>query len=157
MRGLKSRTCEAYFTVEAAMVLPVVMCCYWIMCMLMIFMYERCILEENACRVLVWKSYIEGSLASRSATQEVEVQEIEEILQTGLQKEEEQRYLLGGNVRTGMKNKGKKFCLTRIMQYSGMWDVNCEIEIENQYVDPVKHIRTVNFLQDKLEEVGSDE
>ena len=157
MFELKNRTCTAYFTVEAAMVLPVVVGCYWIICMLMIFMYERCILEENACRVLVWKSYIEGSLASGSGTQEMEAQEIEKILQAGLQKEEEQRYLLGGNVRTGMKNKGKKFCLTRTMQYSGMWDVNCEIEIESRYVDPVNHIRTIKFLREKLKEVGSDE
>ena len=42
------------------MVVPIVIGCVGMVCMLMFYMYDRCVFDENACRVLVWKSYVEG-------------------------------------------------------------------------------------------------
>ena len=90
-----SQKCRAYFTVEAAMVIPIVMGCIGMVCMLMFYMYERCVLDENACRALVWRLYVEGSGYTDLTAEKIENKQMVRYLLAYLQKEEAERYLLG--------------------------------------------------------------
>ena len=56
MKKGKSRNCEAYFTVEAALVLPLVMSAMLLGCYLFCFQYDRCLLEQDMGSMTVWCS-----------------------------------------------------------------------------------------------------
>lgn len=45
---------KAYFTVEAALIMPLVLGCYLFVIGMMFFQYDRCVLEMNMARLAAW-------------------------------------------------------------------------------------------------------
>lgn len=56
---------EAYFTVEAALVMPVVLCIFVMLLYLSFYLYDRCVLAQD-CYVLSYRQSIEKGGADRS-------------------------------------------------------------------------------------------
>ena len=52
---------NAYFTVEAAMVFPVVMACILFVVYMMLYQYDRCMLEQDLGAAALWGSRVEAS------------------------------------------------------------------------------------------------
>lgn len=48
---MKCRRLKGYFTVEATLVMPIVVCIMALLCYLGFFMYNRCLLEQDAYRI----------------------------------------------------------------------------------------------------------
>ena len=149
--------CRAYFTVEAAMVVPVVIGCVGMVCMLMFYMYDRCVFDENACRVLVWKSYVEGINNMDPAEAELENKHIVRGLLAYLQKEEEDRYLLGGEINTNIMLKGNHVEMKREMNYSYRTELVQETNVSCYFLNPMKTLRGIALVRDQLEKEMDNE
>ena len=52
---------NAYFTVEAALVLPVVIGAILFVIYMMLFQYDRCLLEQDIGGIALWGSIVEAS------------------------------------------------------------------------------------------------
>lgn len=61
----KNTAAEAYFTVEAAMVIPIVLCILVMLIYLAFYLYDRCILAQD-CYVLSYRQSIEKGGADRA-------------------------------------------------------------------------------------------
>lgn len=66
----KEKGCEAYFTVEAALVLPLVMSAMLLGVYLFCFQYDRCLLEQDMGSLMVWCS--QAALENVGETKELE-------------------------------------------------------------------------------------
>ena len=152
-----SQKCRAYFTVEAAMVIPIVMGCIGMVCMLMFYMYERCVLDENACRALVWRLYVEGSGYTDLTAEKIENKQMVRYLLAYLQKEEAERYLLGGEMNTNITLKGNLAEVKREMNYSHRAGLGCETFATCYFLNPMKTLRGIALVRDQLEKEVDNE
>ena len=63
----KRMEAEAYFTVEAALIVPVVVCIFVMIIYLSFYLYDRCVLTQD-CYVLSYRQSIEKGKADRAGT-----------------------------------------------------------------------------------------
>lgn len=61
----KNPEAEAYFTVEAALVVPVVLCIFVMIIYLSFYLYDRCVMAQD-CYVLSYRQSIEKGKADRA-------------------------------------------------------------------------------------------
>ena len=78
-----------YFTVEAAMVMPIVFAVYIFMISMLIYIYEGCIWEQNGFRMLVQKPYLDGYVRMHGDVTETKIGE-KEICRYILEKNKEE-------------------------------------------------------------------
>ena len=156
MKGC-SWKCRAYLTVEAAMIIPVVLVCLGMICMLVLYMYERCVFDENTCRSLVWKSYIEGINDINPANEEIEAEQMERYLSAYLQEEEADRYLLGGTVSANTVLKGNVVELKRKIKYPNGEGTAYEQTLSCCFLNPMETLRLIKLVQKQLKEECDNE
>lgn len=147
--------CRAYFTVEASIVIPIMLGSFGFICVLIIYMYERCIVDENTCRALVWKSYIEGVGNRNPVNEEIEAEKVVPYLLACLQEEEENRYLLGGTLSADMVLKGNVLELHRELDYPYRKRLAYEEELSCYFINPVETLRLIKLME-KQQEEGDD-
>lgn len=130
----------AYFTVEAALVLPIVLAVILYTVYLLFFQYDRCLLEQNT-----------GKLALRGCT--LQIADGEELVRelTIQAREEDDRYIAWkqGNARivikgdlVSVKGSGRLiFPFRGLMPLSGGSTWSGECIYENNRIFPVRFIR----------------
>lgn len=151
MKKESVRNLCGYFTVEAALVMPVVFACYLFVMVILIFFYERCVQEENACRLPVWKEYVEGFLGSDGENRDIfSEQEIAQYLMGCLENEELDRYILSEDLEADILFRGEWMQIRRNTVYPlfGDWEMAAEIWVYSP--DPTAYIRSVNFLKNTI-------
>ena len=70
----KKKSCKAYFTVEATLVLPLVMSAILLEIYLFCFQYDRCLLEQDMGSLILWCSEIRLENADTVKEQEEKIQ-----------------------------------------------------------------------------------
>lgn len=70
----KKESCEAYFTVEATLVLPLVMSAILLDIYLFSFEYDRCLMEQDMGSLILWCSEIRLQNADTAKEQEEKIQ-----------------------------------------------------------------------------------
>lgn len=146
--NMKEKKTEGYFTVEAALVMPVVLMCYAALFLLLCFIYERCIWEQNACRLPVWKEYVEGFAAlDLKDAEDVEDEVCRYILEC-LNKEEEQKYLLGQNISAQIRVRGDYITITRGSCYPQLGGISYENRVAILAFEPVNYLRETRNIND---------
>ncbi len=140
-----------YFTVEAALIIPVVFACYFAIIVFMICIYERCILEQNAYRLPVWREYVEGYInLYPEENDEITETEICQYILGCLEAEESSRYLLGQNIQASVRIRGEYVEVTRSISYDQAGGWTNETTCAGICLMPVEYIRTINLLKNKI-------
>ena len=152
MNGLEKKECNGYFTVEAALVMPVVLICYLLIIQLLIFIYERCIWEQNACRLPVWKEYVEGYVQMNPAAEEISEKEIFQYVLQCLNEEEAEKYFLGQEITAQIGIRGEIINVSRSILYPQFGNKKYEGLIARICPKPVEYIRTTALLEEKIKE-----
>lgn len=67
---------NAYFTVEAAMVLPLVMSVFLFLVYMLFFQYNRCVLEQDMGAIALWGSVLYGDESSLEEQIEKRLEEL---------------------------------------------------------------------------------
>ena len=70
----KKKSCEAYFTVEATLVLPLVMSAILLDIYLFCFQYDRCLMEQDMGSLILWCSEIRLENTDTVKEQEEKIQ-----------------------------------------------------------------------------------
>ena len=70
----KKKGCEAYFTVEATLVLPLVMSAVLLDIYLFCFQYDRCLIEQDMGSLMVWCSELRLGNTDTANEQEEKIQ-----------------------------------------------------------------------------------
>ena len=140
-----------YFTVEAAMVVSVVIGFYVFLITILLYMYEICIWEQNACRMLVWREYVRGYSSMYTEIEEnvSEEQVVEYVLRKNAE-EEKTKYILAQNVRTNMYKRGKIIKVTRSMEYPLYADLKKEYSVTFADMNPAQHIRMSDWVTESF-------
>lgn len=154
----KKKCISGYFTVEASMVMPVVLVCYLFIIVLLCYIYERSVLEQNACRLPVWEEYVEGylNLYPKNAG-ETSKDRIYEYILNRLNDEEGDQYLFGQSVKADVTVRGEKVMVERSFLYTQFGGWEHEFTAACYCPDPEDYIRTMNMLEDKLAEETEDD
>ncbi len=139
---------SAYFTVEAALVMPIVLGCYLFVILFLMYIYERCIWETNAYRFNVWKAYVEGFAASDPSVEEISEKKISQYLLDCLNREENQKYFLGQNVSTQIVNRGEYMNVERKVYYPQFADEEYEMSVSCVHLQPAVYLRSVELIKD---------
>jgi len=144
---VKKKGIPGYFTVEASLIMPIVLGGYLLAGALLCFMYERCILEQNTCRLLVWEAYEEGyqSIYPKEAQQMSKEQMWEDLLNQ-MNAEERHRYVLGQQVQTKVLAKREKVTIDRSFVYTPFGKEEYQIIMTGGCPDPVDYIRGTKLL-----------
>lgn len=133
-----------YFTVEAALVLPIVFGCYFVVVMSLIFIYERCIWEQNACRLPIWREYVEGYWSGDPGREdELSEEELGKYLLQYLGREEKHRYLTSCSVGTKLKIRGEKCFIEREVTYLRRPEYKFTFRVDIFCPKEVNYIRTL--------------
>ena len=138
-----------YFTVEAAMVMPIVFAVYIFMISMLIYIYEGCIWEQNGFRMLVQKPYLDGYVRMHGDVTETKIGE-KEICRYILEKnkeEEKTRYILGRDIETDYYIKGGYRKINRNINYPIYLDMKKNFSISTLELCPEEYIREMKFLQ----------
>ena len=136
---------DAYFTVEAALVLPFALGVILVVIYLLFFQYDRCLMEQSA-----------GVLAMRGCT--LQIKEGKDLVQTVLvqSREDDRPYVAWSMDEVEITLKGNRFKVTgsgrlkfpfKGFQFWGgdtVWE--CNTTYENQRIHPVSFIRNYNKL-----------
>lgn len=135
----------AYFTVEAAMVLPIVLSVILFILYAMFFQYDRCLLEQDM-----------GALALRGAAMQIDDKE---ALAGEIKEQANQmdcgKYLMWECGEINLRLEGNQLCVSREGQlkypFSGfgiggerLW--RAETEYENYRINPTSFVRTCRKL-----------
>lgn len=154
MRQCYKKEYRAYFTVEAAMVMPAVFACYLLTVLLMIYIYERCVWEQNTCRLSVWKKYVEGLANMSPEAEEIPEKDIYRYLLQCLEEEESGKFFLGQDIATQMKGQGEFVQVNRERLYPQFNNQSYNVAVSCISLDPVEYIRMTNMLKKQIKESG---
>lgn len=148
----KTKKVSGYFTVEASFVIPIVFLCYMAVVLFLCYAYERCIWEQNACRLPVWMKYVEGYAGLYPEEADVFSREnICHYVQRCLKNEEESRYLLGTNLSASVSWKGDKVNVNRNMVYMPLSEKVQKFQITVYCPKPTTYIRTAESIRGWIE------
>lgn len=153
---------EAYFTVEAALVLPIVFACYLFVALIMCFIYERCVLEQNACRLSVWMEYVDGyeklsgEMSGESKTELTEQDLCTYLLQC-LEEEEKPSFLFAGDKKAVLEVSDNGISVERSFVYPALGSVGHEIKCWAQRVKAAEVLRTVRLLRNIVSKEEKEE
>ncbi len=146
------KECGAYFTVEAALVMPVVLACYLLIIMLLIYIYERCIWEQNAYRLLIWKEYVEGFINMNPAAEEICEEDIYRYILTNLNKEEAEKYFFGLEISAQINSRGDLVKVNRKVLYPQFGGRSYEMTLSCACLKPTEYVRMVTLLKEQIKE-----
>ncbi len=147
----KNGRCEAYFTVEAALMMPIVLGCYYLIIVLLCFSYERCTWEQNAYRLPVWMEYVEGfGGLSAEKSEELSKENVCRYVLARLDNAEEEKYIFARNTTAQIQTRGEVVTIKRKMQYTLFADETYEMKVAGVCLEPVEYIRMTNMLKDKI-------
>ena len=142
---------EAYFTVEAALIMPIVLGCYCLIIQLLCFSYERCIWEQNGYRLPVWMEYVDGfGGLNTSKREELSKEIICRYVLAHLEEAEKEAYIFGRNAEAQIQVRGEFVKVGRTMKYAPFDDRDYEKEVKEVCLEPVEYIRTTKMLKNKL-------
>ena len=143
---------EAYFTVEAAMVMPLVFFVYIIAIWLLLYIYESCIWEQNGCRMLVWKSYLDGYVQVQEGAdgKEASEEEICRYILTKSKEEEVGKYILGTGVETEYYIRGGYRSVMRSIRYSIRSDIKKAFSVSMVELWPTDYIRRMRKIENEI-------
>ena len=155
-RNRGKKRLNGYFTVEAALILPVAIGVYLFLIYSMFFQYNRCLLEQDASSLVV---------RAVQDTQEDPAQMIDKVKQQetllelkrymAFSKEESVFECKGGKVRIEKKGKTKAPFLS-FLSLSEQGRFHCTAEIQARRMDPCMMIRllrkTINYWEEKKED-----
>ena len=115
------------------------------------YVYERCIWEQNACRLPVWIKNVEGYMTLYSEEGDSDLREdICQYVQRYLKKEEESRYLFGTDARAEITWRGDNVRVKRKVVYEPLITVQ-EFELSVYSMKPVEYIRETEHIRGWLE------
>ena len=150
MRIMKKRM-SAYFTVEAALIMPVILGCYCLIIQLLCFSYERCIWEQNGYRLPVWMEYVEGFGGLNTANREELSKEIIcRYVSACLEEAEKEAYIFGRNATAKIQLRGELVTINRTLKYAPFSKENYEMAVKEICLEPTEYIRTIKMLKDKI-------
>lgn len=155
--NMKGKRADGYFTVEAALVMPVVLMCYAALILLLCFIYERCIWEQNACRLPVWKEYVEGFVSWDAKDVKDVEEEVCRYILGCLDKEEEEKYLLGQNILAEIRVRGDYVTITRGICYPQLGDISYENRVSTLVFEPVNYLREIRNINDFINNEREDD
>lgn len=151
MKKKKRKQLEAYFTVEAALIMPIVLGCYCLIIHLLCFCYERCMWEQNGYRLPVWMEYVEGfGGLSTSKREEISRETICRYVLAHLEKAEKEAYIFGKYATAGMQVRGEFVTVNRTMKYAPFAGKDYEMRVKEVCLEPTEYIRTTKMLKDKI-------
>ncbi len=155
-RNRGKKRLNGYFTVEAALILPVAIGVYLFLIYSMFFQYNRCLLEQDASSLVV---------RAVQDTQEDPAQVIDKVKQQetllelkrymAFSKEESVFECKGGKVRIEKKGRTKAPFLS-FLSLSEQGRFHCTAVIQARRMDPCMMIRllrkTINYWEEKKED-----
>ena len=147
----------AYFTVEAALILPTVLGCYYLIILLLCFSYERSVWEQNAYRLPVWKEYVEGFAGMDPGAEEFPEAAVCRYVLASLENTEEKKYIFGQGRTAQISIKGEFVTVQREMEYMQFQDSAYEMKVTGVCLEPVEYIRMVNLLKEKISKDKGEE
>ena len=142
--------CGAYFTVEAALIMSIVLGCYYLIILLLCFSYERSIWEQNAYRLPVWKEYVDGFANMDPGAEELSKEAASRYVLASLKDAEKGKYIFGQGETAQISIKGEFVTVQREMEYPQFRDGACEMKVTGVCLDPVEYIRMTNLLKDNI-------
>ena len=152
MRIMKERQ-GAYFTVEAALIMPIVLGCYCLIIQLLCFSYERCIWEQNGYRLPVWKEYVEGFGGLNAAKrEEISKETICRYVLAYLEDAEKEAYIFGRNATAKIQLRGELVTINRTLKYAPFSEEDYRMEVKEICWEPTEYIRTIKLLKEKITE-----
>lgn len=153
----KNKIGDAYFTVEAALVLPVVMSTILFVIFMLLFQYNRCLLEQDLGAVALWGSRQEAS----------DVTELEEQIRERIAGMYHDKYVaweiteleasLDKNIFSVQGGGRITFPVSRWILWSGSDAWKMEAHYSYSRLSPVTFIRLCHGLKQLLKEQGADE
>lgn len=147
----KRNRMDAYFTVEAALIMPIVLGCYCLIIQLLCFSYERCICEQNGYRMPVWMEYVEGFGGQSAAKRdEISKEKVCRYVLAHLEEAEREAYIFGRNAVAQIQVRGEFVTVNRTMKYAPFSGRDYEMEVTELCLEPTDYIRTTKMLKDKI-------
>ena len=159
MKKKKRKGLDAYFTVEAALIMPIVLGCYCLIIQLLCFSYERCIWEQNGYRLSVWMEYVEGFGGLNTTKREkISKETICRYVLAHMEDAEKEAYIFGRNATAQLQVRGEFVTITRTMKYVPFVNGEYEMRVKEVCLEPTDYIRTTKMLKDKMnQEEGNDD
>lgn len=149
----KNQSFAGYFTLEAALVMPVVLACYFIVMVFLCYTYERSILEQNACRLPVWLEYVDGYMGLYAGeAKDFSKEETCRYVLGRLNEAEKQQYLWGTDILAELTVRGNSIKVDRAFSYTPFGGANQEFTLSAFCLNPVDYIRSTNRIKDTIVE-----
>jgi len=151
MEKKKWKRPEAYFTVEAALIMPIVLGCYCLIIQLLCFSYERCIWEQNGYRLPIWMEYVEGfGGLNISKREEISKETVCRYVLAHLEDTEKEAYIFGRNATAGIQVRGEFVTVNRTIKYVPFAGKDYEMRVKEVCLEPMEYIRNTKMLKDKI-------
>ena len=158
MEKKKRKGLDAYFTVEAALIMPIVLGCYCLIIHLLCFSYERCIWEQNGYRLPVWMEYVEGFGGMNTEKREkISKETICRYVLAHLEDAEKEAYIFGRNAAAQLQVRGEFVTVTRTMEYTPFSNGDYEMRVKELCLEPTDYIRTTKMLKNKMNQEEGNE
>ena len=139
MRGKKRET-GAYLTIEAALVMPIVLAVIVFVVYMLFFQYDRCLMEQNA-----------GVMAMRGCTLQIPDKEERLLKMQEMPLQKDEKYLAWEMLKPTITLKGNKILLEQsgqlkfpfagLLSWQGKDVWESSIRFENNRIRPVEFIR----------------
>lgn len=149
----KKKSCEAYFTVEATLVLPLVMSAILLDIYLFCFQYDRCLMEQDMGSLILWCSEIRLENADTA-------KELEEKIQNRTSNIYRDKYVAWELTTVDVQLEKNRISIVGRGQLTfpvpgwNLWnDINLwkdEVTYESRSISPVFYIRQLRKLDDML-------
>jgi len=149
---------KGYLSVEAALIMPLVFLCYFVIVIYMCSSYERCIWEQNACRMPIWVKFWEGEeKLYLNGKGELSEREMLEYAEQWVQEEEKTKYLFGSEVSAQFTRKGNAYLVERGIVFSVLGKHQCEFQQKVDCSEPVAFLRTARKIEGAVQGEGRED
>lgn len=143
------KTIPAYFTVEAALVMPTILTCIFLIMIFLCYSYERAIVEQNACRLPLWMEYVSGYAGMYPEVREkFSKEEICRSVMGYLNETEKHAYVFGRDTFAELHIRGERIIAERSMIYPVLGDLRWEFEVTAFCLEPTDYLRLVRGIKE---------
>ena len=143
------RTIPSYFTLEAALVMPTVLACIFLIILFLCYSYERTVMEQNACRLPVWIEYVEGYAGMHPEERaQFSKEEICRFVLGALNETEKHAYVFAGDTFAKVNIRGERIIVDRSLDYPVLGDLRREFQATAFCLEPTAYLRLVRGMEE---------